>query len=117
MAITPVVIADDDDVAITVTAKKVDSEGDSGYVVSITNRTSGKVYAYSDVGWSVKDADVDDAVLRAVVDSGQTVEEFVWFDHRDLSISSLDGLEDVEGAIVIEDFDTAAIIGEYAFKV
>lgn len=87
-----------------------------GYVLTIANKTSGKVYAYSDVGWTVKGADVDDAVLRAVVDPGQTVQEFMWFDRRNVGVSSLDGLEDVEGAIVIEDFDTGAIVGEYAFK-
>lgn len=84
MTMDQLVIADDDDVAITVDAMKIDSEGDLGYVVSITNRTPGKVYAYSGSGWSVKGADVDDAVLRTTVDSGQTVEEFMWFDHRDV---------------------------------
>ena len=59
--------------------------------------------------------DVDDAVLRTTVDSGQTVEEFMWFDHRDVG-NTLDNLEDVEGTIIIEGYDTSAIIGEYAFK-
>ncbi|MBR3182383.1 MAG: hypothetical protein IKF56_07090 [Eggerthellaceae bacterium] len=115
MAITPLVIADDGNVAITVDAMKVDSQGDPGYIVSITNRTSDRVYAYSDVGWTMNGADVDDAVLRTTVDPGQTVEEFMWFDHRNIGSSSLDVLEDVEGAIVIEDFGTSAVIGEYAF--
>ena len=44
------VIADDDDVAITADAMKIDSEGDLGYVVSITNKTPGKVYADSGSG-------------------------------------------------------------------
>lgn len=110
------VVADDGNVTITADAKKVDSQGDLGYVLTIANKTPGKVYAYSDVGWTVKDADVDDAVLRAIVDPGQTTQEFMWFDRRNIGASSLDGLEDVEGVIVIEDFDTGAIIGEYAFK-
>ena len=95
---------------------KVDSQGDPGFVVTIQNKTPGKVYAYSGTGWTVKESDVDDAVLRTVVDSGQTVDEFMWFDRGNVGGSSISNLEDVEGAIVIEDFDTAAIIGEYAFK-
>ena len=116
MTIDRVVVADDDDVVITADAMKVDSEGDPGFVLSITNKAPGKVYAYSGAGWSVKGSDVDDAVLRTVVDPGQTIEEFMWFDRRDLGGSALSNLADVEGTIVIEDYDTAAIAGEYAFK-
>ena len=116
MAIDQLVIADDDSVAITADAMKVDAEGDPGFVVSITNRTPGKVYAYSGTTWTVKGSDVDDAVLRTAIDPGQTVQEFMWFDRGEVGGSSLDNLEDVRGTIIIEDFDTSTIIGKYAFK-
>ena len=83
--------------------------------MTIANKTSGKVYVYSGIGWKVRGSSVDDPVLRAIVDPGQEVEEFMWFDHRSLGSNSVDALEDVEGTILVEDYDTGAIVGEYAF--
>lgn len=116
MPIVPVTVVDDDDVAITVDAKKADADGDIGFVLSIANKTDGKVYVYAAHGWKVNGSDVDDAVLRAVVEAGQTTEEFMWFDRGWLGVNTLDDLKGVEGVIVVEDYDTSAIVGEYAFK-
>ena len=83
--------------------------------MNIENKTAEKVYVYANPGWSVKGAQVDDAVLRAVVEPGQAVEEFMWFDRDGLGVDSLDGLVDVEGVIAVEGYDTAALVGEYRF--
>lgn len=110
------VVADDDNVTIAISAKKADSQGDLGYVLTIANKTPGKVYAYSGVGcWKVRGSEVDDPVLYVVVEPGQEVDEFMWFDRGSLGSGSLDALQDVEGVIVVQDYDTAAIMGEYAF--
>ena len=111
-----VVIADDDTIGITVEAKKVDSSDDPGFVLKISNKTDGKVYVYSNPGWTVKGAQVNDPVLRALVDPGETSEEFMWFDHGNLPTSSLDGLKEVVGTLVVEDYGTSAILGEYGFS-
>ncbi len=71
---------------------------------------------YSSPGWTVGGASVGDAVIRSLIDSGQTTEEFMWFDRGELGVGSLDGLKEVVGVLVVEDYATSAVIGEYAFE-
>lgn len=116
MPIAAIAVADDDNVAIAASAKKVDADGDIGFVLNIANKTDGKVYVYAARGWKVNGSDADDAVLRAVVDAGQTAEAFMWFDRSWLGVSTLDDLKGVEGVIVVEDYATSALVGEYVFE-
>lgn len=106
---------DDDNVSIAVDSMKVDDDGDPGYVLSIANNTDGKVYAFSDVGWTVNGAAAD-PVLMTTVDAGETVEAFLWFDRAETGLSSLKDLKDVEGAIIIQAFGSSAVIGTYPFQ-
>ena len=83
--------------------------------MEITNRSAGKVYVYAAPGWKVNGADAKDGVLRALVGPGETIEDFLWFDHDDVNTSSPSSLKNVEGTIAVEDYDTSAILGEYRF--
>ena len=114
--ITPVVIADDSNMYITVTGARVDADGDFGYVLSIQNRTDKKAYVYSAKGWTLKGADVPDPVLLQEVGAGDTVDGFLWFDHEEFGSGTPDDFATAEGVIVAEDFNTSAQIGSYAFK-
>lgn len=102
---------------ISVEAKKVDSDLDPGYVLLLTNKTAEKVYVYANPGWTAKGVQVDDPVLRATVNPGQTVEEFMWFDRGGSGPDSLDDLVDIKGVIAVEGYDSAALVGEYQFSV
>lgn len=101
---------------ITVTALKTDVDGDTGFVLEMTNRTSASVYVYSESGWKLDGAKVADPVLQVEVGPGETVEGFMWFDHEELNISSTDELSGVAGGIVVEDRDTGKRVGRYPFK-
>lgn len=102
--------------AISVTALQIDEDGDAGYVLSIENRTDANAYVFSEAGWTLGGSEVADPVFQVEVGAGDTVEGFMWFDHEELGIGSLDDLKDVSGALVAEDRDTLKRIGRYPFK-
>lgn len=102
--------------AITVTALKIDEDGDAGYVLSVQNKTDAMAYVFSEEGWTLGDAKVADPVFQMEVGAGDSVEGFLWFDREELSVDSLDELAKVSGALVAEDHDTLKRIGRYPFK-
>lgn len=102
--------------AIVVTALKTDVDGDTGFVLEMTNRTPTNVYVYSESGWKLDDEKIADPVLQIEVDPGGTVEGFMWFDHEEIEFDTADELNDVVGGIVVEERDTGKRVGRYPFK-
>lgn len=102
--------------AIAVTALKTDADGDAGFVLEMTNRTATSVYVYSESGWKLDGEKVADPVFQVEVGPGETVEGFMWFDHEELEVGSVDELGDVVGGVIVEERDTGKRVGRYPFK-
>lgn len=95
---------------------KVDAEDDPGYVLEIANKTDSMVWVYSGITWTVGGEEVQEPVLLESVGAGQSVEAFMWFDHNEAGIGSLDDLVAVEGDIVVMRDSDSDVIGSYKFK-
>lgn len=75
-----VTVADDETALVKVTGVGSDFEGDTGYLMTIENRTTGDL-VFTNVSTTLDGADVyDDATLVRPVRAGETVSAFFFFD-------------------------------------
>jgi len=110
----PVSIADDSSVKIEVTGKGTDFVADPGYRLSITNKTNKSFFIGANGPFKVNGKELE-AGLGDVIDAGETVESFLYFE-KDALGGSVESLKGVEGTIVIFDEETEKELGSYAFK-
>lgn len=112
--IQPVSVADDSVVKIEATGKGTDFTSDPGYRLSITNKTKKSFFIGATGPFKVNGKELE-AGLGDVIEAGETVETFIYFDKNELG-GSVEALKDVEGTIVVFDEETEKELGSYTFK-
>lgn len=107
------VIADDDTCKITAVAKTMDVLGDPGYDLVITNKIDRTIYVMCDFGsFSVAGTPCEGYVFKDVKPN-ETITANMYFSGEELAISSLDGLKDVTGTLIVYDDATMDELGKY----
>ena len=111
--ISPVTIADDDKITITVTGKGTDYTGDPCYRLSITNKTGKAVYVVPEDTFKVGDKSVE-AGLGDEIEAGATIETEMYFATDELG-GGLEQLTTVDGTILVLDDNDDSELGKYTF--
>ena len=97
-----IVVADDDTALVKVTGIGVDTEGDTGYLVSVENRTDTD-FVLTNVTTTLDGVDVYDyATLLCTVRAGESVDGFFNFDHEAAVVSESSSAEVMFAALDID---------------
>lgn len=99
--IDPVVMADDDICKIVFVAEGTDEWGDTGYYVTIENKSDQSLQFYSDDDRTSIDGTMCIGWLGETVMAGANAETFFYFDNS--VVGSLDDLKNVKTAVTVSD--------------
>ena len=120
--VSPVTIADDDKVTITVTGKGTDYTGDPGFRLTLVNKTQGTIGLDVEEAFTVGGAEVGaqagvtNADAEFSVEPGATSENmFLYFPADELE-GGVEKLADVSGKISVYDEEQDDYIATYDFK-
>ena len=112
--ITPVTIADDDDITIQVTGKGTDFTGDPGYRLTVKNKSKKTLYIVPKDSFKIDGKSIE-AGLGDVIDPGDEIDSFLYFSSQDVG-GGADKLTKVEGEISVGDDDTSEELKSFKFN-
>lgn len=111
---SPVVIADDDTVNLTIDGVGVDSLGDPGYNLQIQNNSTNTINV-----WVPEPVQMDNKDIRVytyiTLNPGTSTTTFLQLDVDDAGTSDYKELGQITGAIQVDNAETGEVLGTYEF--